>query len=274
MFDSVNTTVLLPSLVVKAPEFPSGDDKEECHGLGIMNSTNDKRRQAMSIDDALASALAGFISSDSVQSQKYTQALTVKAPEFSNEDVHEDKCASPRIQRKLSGQDCIGEKGCEDMGLKVTVVDKDENGDVRCGISNNLFAHRSDIPNQLLQNQTDDSSDISPGVDFDIPLMDVKFISQKDDHSKPSIESLFGDMPETKVLTPPGNENDDYLTISKQYNLTSVDDEEPVNLASNSHVSLDLDYCKLIDVLVNFEEENLPEYHLNNSHEMLTSSLI
>ncbi|KAJ7982219.1 Exosome complex component Rrp41 like [Quillaja saponaria] len=362
LYDSVNTTVLLPSLLVKDPEIPSGDDVEESHGLGITNSTNDKRRQAMSIDDALSSALAGFILSVSVQSPKYTQALTVKAPEFSNEDVHEDKCVSPRIQYELEtnhsiclneiesthclkhstsssiswgsegnfsncskeeysevtileadgqGQNCIGEKGSEDMGVKVTVVDKNENGDVGCGISDILFAGRSDIPNQLLQNQTDDSSDISQGgvaassdlataatkvkneasyedivenvlgfshassaVDFDIPLMDVKFISQKDVHTKPSIESLFGDMPETKVLTPPGNENDDDLPISKQYNLISVDDEEPANLASNSHVSLDLDYCKLIDVLVNFEDENLPEYHISNSHEMLASSLI
>ncbi|KAJ7949182.1 Exosome complex component Rrp41 like [Quillaja saponaria] len=376
--DSLNTTLLLPSLVVKAPVFPSGDDEEEHHGFGIVNSSNDKQRQSISIDDALASALAGFISSVPLQSPKYTRALTVKAPEFSNEDVHENKCASPRVQYEMEtnhsvcldeserthylkdsvstsssisceskgsfsncieekhseettweaekhGRDCIGGEGYEGIGVKVTVVaenhggrmafshitDEDENGEVILGTSDDLIPDRSDIPNQLLQNQTGDSSDITQGgltassdlvsaasevkneassedivknvlgfsrasssVDFDIPLTDVKFISQQDDHTKSSIESLFSDMPETNVLAPPGKESDDDLPIAKQCNLISVDEGAPANSATESLMPLDMDYCNLIDVPTNIEAENIPEYHIHNSHEMFPSSLI
>ncbi|KAJ1400302.1 hypothetical protein SESBI_29686 [Sesbania bispinosa] len=83
MSDSENYTQLLPALVVTAPEFPDGEDEEDNASRQEMNSSTDKGKQ--SIDDALSSALANFLSSLSLESSKYTKSL-IKAPEFSNED--------------------------------------------------------------------------------------------------------------------------------------------------------------------------------------------
>ncbi|KAK7404246.1 hypothetical protein VNO78_04972 [Psophocarpus tetragonolobus] len=82
--DSANSTQLLPSLVVTVPEFPDGED-EEGNASGQETHTS-KDKGKLSIDDALSSALANFLSSMSLESPKYTKSLTVKAPEFSNED--------------------------------------------------------------------------------------------------------------------------------------------------------------------------------------------
>ncbi|XP_021280479.1 uncharacterized protein LOC110413825 [Herrania umbratica] len=93
---SVNATQSFPSLVVTAPEFSNADDEEDDHASKI-DSPKDKPKQTMSIDDALASALASFLSSTSIEPQKYTQALAVKAPDFSNE---EDGSIDKKVSRK------------------------------------------------------------------------------------------------------------------------------------------------------------------------------
>lgn len=49
-------------------------------------SFEEKPKRSLSINDALASALAGLLSSHSITDGKYSQALVVTAPEFPNED--------------------------------------------------------------------------------------------------------------------------------------------------------------------------------------------
>ncbi|PPS11811.1 hypothetical protein GOBAR_AA08828 [Gossypium barbadense] len=59
-------------------------------------SSKDKPKHTMSIDDALASALANFLSSTSIEKEKNIQAPTVKAPEILHEeDGIIDKKVSP-----------------------------------------------------------------------------------------------------------------------------------------------------------------------------------
>ncbi|KAL2329343.1 hypothetical protein Fmac_022770 [Flemingia macrophylla] len=136
MSDSANTSQLLPGLVVTAPEFPDGEDEEvdasrletdgvEVDALGLeideieinasglemdedqevdaseleTDSSKDKAKQ--SIDDALSSALANFLSSMPLESPKYTKCLTVKAPEFSNEDDDDDESNSEIVKNDL-----------------------------------------------------------------------------------------------------------------------------------------------------------------------------
>ncbi|GAU28588.1 hypothetical protein TSUD_269280 [Trifolium subterraneum] len=83
--DSENTTQLLPGLVVAAPEFSEGEDEEDNESEQEINPSNDKGKP--SIDDALSSALANFLSSSlSSEFTKYTKSLHVKAPEFTIED--------------------------------------------------------------------------------------------------------------------------------------------------------------------------------------------
>ncbi|KAK3409117.1 hypothetical protein EUGRSUZ_J01280 [Eucalyptus grandis] len=97
--DTVSTSQLLPSFTMSAPDFPHGEDDEESHVLQqVADSPEEKPRPASSIDDALASALAGFASSITIFPPNYTQSLAVKAPEFSNEDEENfDERTSPEI---------------------------------------------------------------------------------------------------------------------------------------------------------------------------------
>ncbi|XP_056169151.1 uncharacterized protein LOC115693459 [Syzygium oleosum] len=97
--DTVSTSQLLPSLTISAPDFPQGEDDEESHLLQqVADSPKEKPRPALSIDDALASALAGFASSITICPPNYRQSLAVKAPEFSNEDEENfDERTSPEI---------------------------------------------------------------------------------------------------------------------------------------------------------------------------------
>ncbi|KAF8010057.1 hypothetical protein BT93_J0891 [Corymbia citriodora subsp. variegata] len=85
--DTVSTSQLLPSFTMSAPDFPHGEDDEESHVLQqVADSPKERPRPALSIDDALASALAGFASSVMICPPNYMQSLAVKAPEFSIED--------------------------------------------------------------------------------------------------------------------------------------------------------------------------------------------
>lgn len=104
MSDSVKATDWLPSLVITAPEFSNCDDEEENNASnGAMDSLVDKPRQALTIDDALASALAGFVSSVSMQSENYAQSLSVETLEVSNEeDGIVGKRASLKVQCEIS----------------------------------------------------------------------------------------------------------------------------------------------------------------------------
>jgi len=87
-YDSGKITQLLPGLVVTAPEFPDGEDEEGNASGQETSSLKDKGKHT--IDDALSSALANFLSSTSINSPKYTKSLTFKAPEFLNEDDDDD----------------------------------------------------------------------------------------------------------------------------------------------------------------------------------------
>ncbi|CAJ1934261.1 unnamed protein product [Sphenostylis stenocarpa] len=97
MSDSGNPNQLLPGLVVRAPEFPDGED-EEGNALGQETSSlKDKEKQT--IDAALSSALANLLSSMSLDSPKYSKSLTVKAPEFLNEDDDADHESNGEIAK-------------------------------------------------------------------------------------------------------------------------------------------------------------------------------
>ncbi|KAJ6692086.1 40S RIBOSOMAL PROTEIN S27 [Salix purpurea] len=72
------------------PEFSNYDDEVEDHAVELVKeSPKVKENHVVSIDDALAYAPAGFLSSCSMWSQKYSQTVAVKAPDFPTEDTNE-----------------------------------------------------------------------------------------------------------------------------------------------------------------------------------------
>ncbi|CAK8575367.1 unnamed protein product [Lathyrus sativus] len=94
MSDSEHTTQLLPGLVVTAPEFSEVEDEDDNASEQEMSPSNDKAK--LSIDDALSSALANFLSSSlSSELTKHTKSLHVKTPEFSNEDDDQESNNEP-----------------------------------------------------------------------------------------------------------------------------------------------------------------------------------
>ena len=99
MSESESTTQLLPGLVVTAPEFPEDDDEEDNASEQKINLSDDIKKK--SIDDALSSSLANFLSSSlTSEVTKYTKGIDLKAPEFSNEDA-DHKSSNKTVKNDL-----------------------------------------------------------------------------------------------------------------------------------------------------------------------------
>lgn len=348
--DSVNTTQLLPSLVVTAPEFSNFDDEEENQESDrITGSSADKPRNAITVDDALASALAGFVSSISSQPQNHIPSLSVKAPEFSNEEDTEVGEASPRDQHEirtngaeningsLSHASCPSLDGKKKVEKSLNDDQSEETAEEVCGwywqfeggeddqpsgrpinkndeqadddkagaqnfertveiegaevsteANSSLVHNKTDVQYQWFLNQTDatgshttknDATSIADSiteaentksesdnkdqgilrnilessctaasvVDFESPVLDVKFISQSSHSSNFTLEALLSDSPESKFEGATCVEESHSMTPSDDYgNLISVEDgEEPLGLVTNNQIYVDFDYCSL-----------------------------
>ncbi|XP_061958588.1 uncharacterized protein LOC133679878 [Populus nigra] len=135
---SVNETNLQPGLVVTAPEFSNYDDEVEDHAVeSVKESPKVKQKHAMSTDDALAYALAGFLSSNSMRSQKYSRTFAFKAPDFPSEEENtNEKAGPPMVESELNidPSPYFSESdGTEHMGISlssvsnVTTLKDDEN---------------------------------------------------------------------------------------------------------------------------------------------------
>ncbi|KAH0981560.1 hypothetical protein GBA52_008737 [Prunus armeniaca] len=382
MSGSVNSPRLFPSLVVTAPEFSNGDDEEEEEEEDhesdvVVTPSENKPRPALTIDDALASALAGFMSLTSTQPEKYTQTLSVKAPDFSNEEdgsvdrkspasVENDVGADPSmcsgaINETKSVKDSVadsaksssesegnvirspndehtdktlgvdglhqryedGEEGKLVDGKSIgnavdlanrgmmsrtdfcEITEEIENGEVSMEISNILDLDKTDIPNSLPQDQTDDGlsntqedtyteSDLTTPkevteenpdkdilqnilelsraasvVDFGTPVLDVKFTSQ-DSYDSPyfSLEALLAELPESKTEAPSVKETDDAAPVGEGCKLILVGDEEPVGPAPDGKFSVDMDFYSVGEPLSMWDDDTC------NSHETFAASLI
>jgi hypothetical protein len=116
-------------------------------------------------------------------------------------------------------------------------------------------------------------------VDFEIPVLDVKFASQENSNTRATLEALLGDVQESNVEPPciKDTYDDSDSPIGEQCNLILVDDGEPSAAAADSHLSLDMNYCNLMDAPLIEESESLLDYQdflTCRSHEVFASSLI
>ncbi|KAJ8754179.1 hypothetical protein K2173_002078 [Erythroxylum novogranatense] len=94
---------LHPSLVVTAPAFSNCDDEEENEEVEqVTEPPEDKFPQIMSIDDALAAAIAGFLSSTSIQCEKFSEIPAVQAQEFTNEEISIGNSVSPSVHFQMA----------------------------------------------------------------------------------------------------------------------------------------------------------------------------
>ncbi|XP_058225272.1 uncharacterized protein LOC131334329 isoform X2 [Rhododendron vialii] len=311
---SVNDTRFLPSLVITAPEFCS-DDEENSDGMELPEEIP---KQALSIDDALAAALAGFLSTASIQPSHYSPAVTVQVPEYEIEEKGSDgNVVSPSAQSDKSapttlscesngkervndsvsnsshtssillmeqvsgdfdeisgvdGQDMIdeGSTSCSSPGTSVnypTTQTGLEFGQTEyCQTAESTsVCERSEIL-QHIGNHTEDTSgalhedveDVVEGsekemfhdvfkssaaatflVDFELPILDVKFDSGETSDTKSPLEALLTDMSEFEVGTPPVQRRDDEFLIGEQNNLILVEDGEPYSPLSGHLLFVD-----------------------------------
>ncbi|KAI8545839.1 hypothetical protein RHMOL_Rhmol07G0069200 [Rhododendron molle] len=339
---SVNDTQFLPSLVITAPEYCS-DDEDNSDGMELPEEIP---KQALSIDDALAAALAGFLSTASIQPSHYSPTVTVQAPEYKIEEKSSDgKVVSPSAQSDKSapttlscesngkewvndsvsnsshtssilfmeqvsgdfdeisgvdGQDMMdeGSTSCSSPGTSVnypTTQTELEFGQTEyCQTAESTsVCERSEILKHI-GNQTEDTSsalhegveDVVEGsekemfhdafkpssaatflVDFELPILDVKFDSRETSDNKSPLEALLTDMSEFEVETSPVQPSEDEFLIGEQNNLILVEDGEP-NSPLSGHI-LFVDCYKGRDAPSGMEEV-APQYSSYMSDEKKT----
>ncbi|XP_062115377.1 uncharacterized protein LOC133829650 [Humulus lupulus] len=204
--DSVNATLFLPSLVVTAPEFSTCDDEESHVSETVDDSSVDKPRDRLTVDGALASALARFVSSISIQTEDHSPALSVKAPEFpSEEDIEVDKVDLPRGQSQIGTCETATINVVENNQSEKTAEEDDEQDrhnerveedeasgecvnkivyrDMECIENGEISSETSnDIQDHSLQNQTDAiSSDTKDEEDSSDAVTAVEIKKEKSD---------------------------------------------------------------------------------------------
>lgn len=370
--DLANASHSLSSLVVTAPEFSHADEEEEDELEAVADSSKEEPKRALSIDDALASALAGLMSSTSAERQKYTQALAIKAPDFSfEEDSNSGKRAmqetkdgiatDPPFNHTVTDEtECIISastssnihflesklkeiKSFNDHYLENTGEGVDEKfwfneegkdsqaSDIQDAIASggqvvtetNLHKITEDIEgleasnrfsnisalgyceavDQFLDNQIDGGSDLiqeitfanfefsttaevkdkdcekvilqdifyfpsaSSIVDFEIPILDVNFVSQDISPSASLLEALLADLPDSNDEVPCATEQDDVSQVGEQCDLISVDDYKSIIPTNANYFSVDVDYCSLGEIPLTVEDEGLQEYYTSNGGE-------
>ncbi|CAI8583820.1 unnamed protein product [Vicia faba] len=279
MFDSEHTTQLHPGLVVTAPEFSEGEDEDDSASEQEMRPSNDKAK--LSIDDALTSALANFLSSSlSSEFTKHTKSLHVKAPEFSNEDDDQESNNDPVNSESVcptdSGkfipfQEPLFEKGekvkndknseetaeeaeqsdlfCKAQGDRDEVcadrtstepslrIEDNKNREITGEQNDAILSNISNIPNEVVDSQTPSDyraeapkntfhdyiienvlgfSLSPPVVDFEIPLLDVKFVSHTSPITDSFLESFLVETPETSSKDPSVEEGIGDISIDDQ----------------------------------------------------------
>ncbi|KAJ0095595.1 hypothetical protein Patl1_17182 [Pistacia atlantica] len=103
-------------------------------------------------------------------------------------------------------------------------------------------------------------------VDFKIPILDVKFVSQDISHTRSLLEAFLADIPDSNDEAH-ATEKDNGSQVGEQCNLISVDDYELTIPTSTNRFSVDVDYCSLGEIPLTVEDEGLREYYTSNKGE-------
>lgn len=208
MDHSVNAAQPFPSLVVTAPDFPIAADDEEDQAV-VIDSPKVKRKNAVSIDEALASALSGFLCSTSAESQKYTQALAIKAPEFSNEDDGGSNCKAlpkPPVETLSSLTSCtdaaIGMDCTKDLSPISTKCSLEGSGEVICCSSDENFNREAkEVDEQCNPQEEKVSGSEINGIDRNIDQAKHEMEKEELENSEGSKKSNENSvLEETKIL--------------------------------------------------------------------------
>lgn len=208
--------------------------------------------------------------------------------------------SSPSRQDHSSDRDCKYQSVDGDVG--VASKGKDEIGDEEVSISTSeyCFPETSGTPIHPLHRHPENGPDDTDAdareftkedcdidivhdvlgfsrktsiVDFEIPILDVSFISIADSSCDDTLKVLLGDMAELNYGAPCVEESDDATPIGEQSELILVEEEENQenSTSRNGAISLDMNYCTIMGEPLIADGENMQDYGNNNT---IISSLI
>ncbi|RDY11243.1 hypothetical protein CR513_04119, partial [Mucuna pruriens] len=299
------------SLTVKAPEFSNEDDDDHQSNNEVVK--NDSVHLTESEEFSHIQVLVSSDTSENIE--KINSDSNDKNTEKTAQEVEEyDKiCSAEGDQDEACGKTNILAEHSPETGF----IDNFEEGK-----NGKINGQKSDISNELLDNQTPYGYSIteegpsagteltvatevprkiiheniienvlgfslaSSVVDFENPILDVKFISQRSPATERFLEDLLVETQETSSRDPSVKESNDDLSVLKsngdvsveeQSNLISIEDVELVNPTSDNHFAVDKDLCTSITApAMNIEGDNLPlpEDHKRKRHQISSSSLI
>ncbi|PPD97496.1 hypothetical protein GOBAR_DD05454 [Gossypium barbadense] len=309
----------------------SNADDEEDHVASETGSSKDKPKHTMSIDDALASALANFLSSTSIEIEKNIQAPTVKAPEILHEEdgiidkkvfpASEPCCLDTRDGKDsttaLGPSNCslerIGEVTCSlnevdsEQAAKEVVEDYQKQGPCHetVGYIDTPAKHEHQIVGDMGNGEVSTPGDkeirgevakqdhhedflknflelsyASSVVNFETPILDVKFASEDNSINKSPLEALLSDMQVTGTAASCSKKSDDGSLEALLSDMQVTDTASSCSKSDDS--SQPGEDCKLISVDEadvdgmpwNLEVENLEDYPACNNHEVAETNLI
>ena len=307
------------SLSFKAPEFSSEDDDDQESNNEVEKNDSVHPTEKIIHIQLLTSSNVSMESGEMVDGDskdKQTEEETAQEAEECGQF-----CSVEGDQEELSVTTSIVAEHNPRAGFSNNFEDE-QNGKINVRKSDGLSSDGRYISNELLDNQTASGSGIaqegpsaktddtvatevpkkashediiesvlgfslaSSAVDFETPLLDVKFISQRSPVTDSLLEALLVDMLETNSRDPSVKESSDdlppkeqqknngVLSLEEQSNLVSVDDGEPVNPAGDSHVAVEKDHSTLMTVPVNAQGDNMPEDHKRKHDQICNSSLI
>ncbi|XP_022959766.1 uncharacterized protein LOC111460741 isoform X1 [Cucurbita moschata] len=104
-------------------------------------------------------------------------------------------------------------------------------------------------------------------VNFEIPILDVRFTTVGDSTSNDTLKELLGDMAESSYggASRP-KESDDGTPVGEQYDLILVEEEVQENAATrNCPISVDMNYYTIMSEPLVTDGENLQDYCNNNT---------
>jgi hypothetical protein len=164
--------------------------------------------------------------------------------------------------------------------LKQFSKDQTDDGSVttqEIAVSNELVASKGteeESKQDILQNIVE-LSRASSVVDFESPILEVKFVSQENSGIKSPLEALLAGMPDLEVEIPSVMEdNNDGSKNGEQCSLISVEDFGAEGSGTDTHISVDMDYYSLNETPSNIEADKLYDCHTSSSQEMPALSLI
>ncbi|KAK6143164.1 hypothetical protein DH2020_023512 [Rehmannia glutinosa] len=179
-----------PSLVVSAPEFPCAEDEEDNDDLEPLKElTCVKPKKTLSVDDALAAALNGFLSTAIIHPSEHTRTppgISVKVDEKNQYQENAESCqikaqeipAAENVNRESSRTFRAPEFTEEEIGNEEHLNYTQTSLDMASEIENDEQDHGDEVVSPSSQSKSLHNSTVSNGFDKNLNTFDFESASE------------------------------------------------------------------------------------------------